>query len=100
MVGRGGVAYTIKDEPVTTTYKRGTIAMARTSQPNSVTSQFFIVLSDAAAQSLAGPGANNYQIVGSVTSGMDAVDAIAAAANGQEIPASPVAMTKVTVSNP
>ena len=35
-----------------------------------------------------------------VTSGMDAVDAIAAAAGGQENPSNPVAMTKVTVSNP
>ena len=35
-----------------------------------------------------------------MTSGMDAVDAIYAAAGGQEQPANPIAMTKVTVSNP
>jgi cyclophilin family peptidyl-prolyl cis-trans isomerase len=98
--GTGGPGYEIQDEPVTTTYHRGTVAMARSSQPNSVGSQFFIVLDDAAAQSLADPRANNYQIIGSVASGMDAVDAIAAAAAGVEIPSNPVPMTRVTVSNP
>ena len=67
-------------------------------QPNSVGSQFFIVLDDKDQAVLA--SANTYQIIGSVTSGMDAVDAIYAAAGGQEQPANPVAMTKVTVSNP
>ncbi|MEI7743037.1 MAG: peptidylprolyl isomerase [Chloroflexota bacterium] len=96
-VGTGGPAYTITDEPVTATYHRGTVAMARTSQPNSVGSQFFIVLDDGAQGSLA--SANTYQIIGEVTSGMEAADAIAAAAD-QEIPTNPVVMTKVTVTNP
>jgi cyclophilin family peptidyl-prolyl cis-trans isomerase len=95
--GTGGPGYTIQDEPVTATYSRGTVAMARTSQPNSVGSQFFIVLDDGARSALA--AANTYQIIGTVASGMDAVDAIAAAADA-ELPSSPVAMTKVTVSNP
>ncbi len=46
--GTGGPGYTIKDEPVTATYGRGTVAMARTAEPNSVGSQFFIVLADTA----------------------------------------------------
>jgi cyclophilin family peptidyl-prolyl cis-trans isomerase len=96
--GTGGPGYAIQDEPVTATYKRGTVAMARTSAPNSVGSQFFIVLDDKDEPILA--SANTYQIIGSVSSGMDAVDAIYAAAGGQELPANPVAMTKVTVSNP
>ena len=95
--GSGGPGYTIKDEPVTATYSRGTVAMARTSQPNSVGSQFFIVLDDAARSALA--SANTYQIIGTVSAGMDAVDAIAAAADA-ELPSQPVTMTKVTVSNP
>jgi peptidyl-prolyl cis-trans isomerase B (cyclophilin B) len=95
--GTGGPGYEIQDEPVTATYGRGTVAMARTSQPNSVGSQFFIVLDDAARTSLA--SANTYQIIGTVSSGMDAVDAIADAADA-EIPSSPVFMTKVSVSNP
>ena len=44
--GTGGPGYTITDEPVTDDYGRGTVAMARTPQPNSVGSQFFIVLDD------------------------------------------------------
>ncbi len=95
--GTGGPGYEIQDEPVTAAYSRGTVAMARTSLPNSVGSQFFIVLSDEARSSLA--SANTYQIVGTVSSGMDAVDAIAAAADA-ELPTNPVVMTRVTVSNP
>ena len=95
--GTGGPGYEIQDEPVTATYGRGTVAMARSSQPNSVGSQFFIVLDDAARAALA--SANTYQIIGTVVSGMDAVDAIAAAADA-ELPSQPVVMTKVTVSNP
>ena len=101
-VGTGGPPYTIQDEPVTAKYHRGTVAMARTSQPNSVGSQFFIVLDDGAAAALG--QANTYQIIGEVTSGMDAVDAIAAMPNGgpaQGNPAiDPVPMTKVTVATP
>ncbi len=97
LVGTGGPPYTIQDEPVTATYRRGTVAMARTSQPNSVGSQFFIVLDDADAAVLA--QYNTYQIIGTVTSGMDVADAIYAAADA-EIPTNPVPMTSVTVSNP
>jgi peptidyl-prolyl cis-trans isomerase B (cyclophilin B) len=96
--GTGGPGYEIKDEPVTATYQRGTVAMARTAAPDSVGSQFFIVLDDNDKDVLA--SANTYQIIGSVASGMDAVDAIYAAAGGQELPANPVVMTAVTVSNP
>jgi len=95
--GTGGPGYEIEDEPVTTTYKRGTVAMARTPAPNSVGSQFFVVLDDAARAAL--ESANTYQIIGSVTSGMDAVDAIAAGADA-ELPTNPIAMDKVTVSTP
>jgi cyclophilin family peptidyl-prolyl cis-trans isomerase len=96
--GTGGPGYEIKDEPVTATYGRGTVAMARTAAPDSVGSQFFIVLSDEARAPL--ESANTYQIIGTVTAGMEAVDAIATAAGGQELPATPVVMDKVTVSNP
>ena len=101
-VGTGGPGYTIKDEPVTTKYVRGTVAMARTQDPDSVGSQFFIVLDDGAAPALAQPGANNYQIIGTVTAGMDVVDAIAAMPNSGQNSGNaaidPVPMTKVTVS--
>ena len=98
--GTGGPGYTIKDEPVTATYSRATVAMARSSGPDSVGSQFFIVLDDAARSALADPTYNNYQIIGAVTSGMEAVDAIASAAGGVQNPADPVPITTATVANP
>jgi cyclophilin family peptidyl-prolyl cis-trans isomerase len=96
--GGGGPGYTIKDEPVTATYARGIVAMARTPRPDSVGSQFFIVLDDAARGSL--EAANTYQIIGSVTSGMETADAITAAAGAKQLPSDPVVMTHVTVANP
>jgi cyclophilin family peptidyl-prolyl cis-trans isomerase len=96
--GTGGPGYTIKDEPVTTPYKRGTVAMARTSQPDSVGSQFFIVLDDKDGAVLS--SANTYQIVGNVTSGMETADAIFVASGGAELPKNPVPITTATVANP
>ncbi len=93
-VGSGGPGYDLTDEPVTASYQRGTVAMARGRGPNSAGSQFFIVLDDGAASSLTG---GNYQIIGSATKGMEIVDAIAAAADA-EIPSEPVTMTKLAVT--
>jgi peptidyl-prolyl cis-trans isomerase B (cyclophilin B) len=101
--GGGGPGYTIADDPLNGTYHRGTVAMARTSQPNSQGSQFFIVLSDDANAALTDPSITYpYAIMGEVTSGMDVVDAIAAMPNsGQPDNAAldPVAMTSVTVAD-
>ncbi|EEV3839205.1 peptidyl-prolyl cis-trans isomerase [Escherichia coli] len=60
--------------------KRGTVAMARTQQPHSATSQFFINVSDNAfldytGESIQGWG---YCVFGEVVEGMETVDAIAA----------------------
>jgi peptidyl-prolyl cis-trans isomerase B (cyclophilin B) len=95
--GAGGPGYTIRDEPVATTYKRGTVAMARSQSPNSQGSQFFIVLSDESGPIL--QSANDYAIFGNVVSGMDVADAIYAASGGVELPPDPIAMTSVTVSD-
>ncbi|NCN38917.1 MAG: cyclophilin [Candidatus Aenigmarchaeota archaeon CG_4_10_14_0_8_um_filter_37_24] len=57
--------------------KRGTIAMARTNDPDSATSQFFINLAD---NDFLNPGGNDfygYAVFGKVVSGIDVVDAIA-----------------------
>jgi len=57
---------------------RGTVAMARTSEPNSATSEFFVNLSDNSAldyQSASMPG---YAVFGKVSSGLDVIDSIAA----------------------
>ncbi len=63
---------------------RGTIAMARTNDPNSATSQFFINLVnnpflDFKAKTTAGYG---YAVFGKVTKGMDVVDKIATVPTG------------------
>ena len=55
------------------THIRGVISMARTNDPNSATSQFFITLDDSAAYSLDG----DYAGFGRVIEGMDVVDSIA-----------------------
>jgi peptidyl-prolyl cis-trans isomerase A (cyclophilin A) len=55
---------------------RGTVAMARTSNPNSATSQFYINLGD---NSRLDNYAGGYCVFGKVTSGMDVVDTIARA---------------------
>ena len=95
--GGGGPGYTIADEPVTATYKRGTLAMARTNEPNSQGSQFFIVLDDKSADPLV--AANTYAIFGEVISGMEVADAIFDASGGEELPTDPIAMISVTVTN-
>jgi cyclophilin family peptidyl-prolyl cis-trans isomerase len=95
--GGGGPGYTIEDEPVTATYGRGTVAMARTTQPDSVGSQFFIVLDEGARGPL--ESANTYQIIGTVSGGMATADAIYAAADS-ELPTDPIEMTTVTVTDP
>ena len=60
----------LKAEFTDTPFKRGTVGMARSSDPDSANSQFFICLGDA-------PFLNGqYTVVGQVTSGMDVVDKI------------------------
>lgn len=98
--GSGGPGYSIQDEPVVGDYTRGMVAMARTSQPNSQGSQFFIVLDDAASTRFS----RTYVIFGKVTQGMDVADQIAAMPNSGSASGNaaldPVAMTTVTVTRP
>jgi peptidyl-prolyl cis-trans isomerase A (cyclophilin A) len=54
----------------------GTIAMARTSDPNSATAQFFINTVDNAGLDYPNPDGNGYAVFGKVTSGMDVVKKI------------------------
>lgn len=60
---------------------RGVISMARSNDPDSATSQFFITLDDSAAYSLDG----SYAGFGHVIEGMDVVDAIAEALYGHAV---------------
>ncbi len=96
-----GPGYSIEDDPLTTDYRRGTVAMARSQGPNAQGSQFFIVLSDEADAGLK-QSPYPYAILGTVTSGMDVVDQIAAMPNsgGQAGTAlDPVEMLSVTVTD-
>ena len=107
-MGTGGPGFKIKDDKVTTKYTRGTVAMARTSDVDSGSSQFFIVLSDSAQSSLGAASANNYAIFGSVTTGMDVVDRMAlvplggdaASGDAPSIPLEPVVITSTIVTTP
>jgi peptidylprolyl isomerase len=66
--GAGGSGHPLKAEFSNEPFVRGVVAMARTSDPNSADSQFFIML--AAAPALDG----KYTIFGKVVSGMQYVD--------------------------
>jgi peptidylprolyl isomerase len=68
-------------------YKRGTVGAARTANPNSANSQFFICFTDTGCRSLTG----QYTVWGEVVEGMEHVDKIAKG----EPPASPDVMQKV-----
>jgi len=57
---------------------RGTIAMARTPNPNSATSQFFISVVNNDFLNYTGPANPGYAVFGKVVEGMDIVDKIAA----------------------
>ena len=68
--GTGGPGYTIKAEFNDTPHDRGVLSMARSQDPNSAGSQFFIVVKD--AHFLDG----KYTAFGRVISGMDVADKI------------------------
>ena len=70
--GTGGPGWTVKAEFNKNKHSRGALSMARSQDPNSAGSQFFIVLKD--SNFLDG----QYTVFGRVTAGMDAVDKIAA----------------------
>lgn len=64
---------------------RGTIAMARTSEPNSATNQFFINLVDNSFLNY-GSDQPGYAVFGRVVSGMDVVDDIGSVSTGMRGP--------------
>lgn len=84
---------------------RGTIAMARTSDPNSATAQFFINVVDNRMLDRNNPQGDGYgyAVFGRVTAGMEVVDAIVAVPRGRagrfpsDVPKEPIVIQKVTV---
>lgn len=71
-------------------YKRGTIGMARSQNPDSANSQFFICFTDTGCSFLTG----QYTVLGQVTSGMEFIDKIAVG----EPPANPDKIVKMSIS--
>ena len=89
--GTGGPGYRFRDElEGEGSYSRGTLAMANAG-PNTNGSQFFICLEDVGLP-------HAYTIFGSVSSGLEAVDAIAAEPRAGERPVNDCIIEKVTVS--
>lgn len=84
--------------------RRGTVAMARTANPNSATSQFFINLADNAFLDAAvSPDGNGYAVFGKVVGGMDVIDRIRTVKTGnrgphQNVPLDAVTIVKATVA--
>jgi peptidyl-prolyl cis-trans isomerase A (cyclophilin A) len=82
---------------------RGSVAMARTSDPNSATAQFFINVKDNAFLDAANSrDGNGYAVFGKVTAGMDVVDKIRNVKTGnkgphQNVPLEPVTIKKATL---
>ena len=80
---------------------RGAIAMARTGDPNSATSQFFINVVDNDMLNAPKPDGHGYAVFGRVVQGMDVVDKIRAVPTGnrgmhQNVPAKPVTILAAT----
>lgn len=65
---------------------RGTLAMARTSDPDSATSQFYINLRDNTSLNYSGPRNPGYCAFGKVVEGMEVVDAMAQVPTGRRPP--------------
>ena len=81
--------------------RRGSLSMARTQDPHSATSQFFVNLKDNTFLD-PGPGNAGYAVFAHVMSGMDVIDKIAAVKTGSkghhdDVPLEPVVLQSVTV---
>ena len=94
--GRAAFAKGLKNEA-------GTIAMARTSDPDSATSQFFINVADnTRTLDPPGPNAPGYTVFGRVVSGMDVVNKIKGVPTGRagmydDVPLTPVVIESATI---
>ena len=99
--GTPGYGFAVENAPKDGSYPRGTLAMARTSDPEKGNGgQFFLVYGDSSL-----PDPDGYSVFGTVTSGLDIVDKIAAAgvAPGgarpdDGAPAAPISILRVAVT--
>jgi peptidyl-prolyl cis-trans isomerase A (cyclophilin A) len=113
MIQGGGMTPDLKEKPTRApiqlesqnglTNQRGTLAMARTANPNSATAQFFINVKDNAFLDAArSPDGNGYAVFGKVTQGMDVVDRIRKVKTGSagmysDVPTDPVIIKQATI---
>ncbi len=92
--GTGGPGYQLKAEFNKRPHKRGTLSMARSQQPDSAGSQFFICVADAPYLD------GQYTVFGEVVDGMDVVDKIVSQErDARDNPLKRIAMT-VNIINP
>ncbi len=97
--GTPGYGFGVENAPADSIFPPGTLAMARTTDPNSNGGQFFIVYKQTELKDPVG-----YSIFGKITAGMDIVDKIAAAgatkpdASGNTAPVQPISILKVDVT--
>jgi peptidyl-prolyl cis-trans isomerase A (cyclophilin A) len=80
----------------------GTIAMARSGNPNSATSQFFINVANNASLNAPQPDGFGYAVFGKVVSGMDVIDKIRQTPTGnqngfQNVPSTPISINSVNL---
>jgi cyclophilin family peptidyl-prolyl cis-trans isomerase len=112
MIQGGGFTASMNQKPTRDTIQneadnglknsRGTLAMARTNDPHSASSQFFINLVDNGGLDHTGksPSGWGYAVFGQVVEGMEAVDAIAKVKTGRsgghgDVPVEPVVIESV-----
>ena len=113
MIQGGGMTADLKEKPTRPPIPlesrnglrnvRGSIAMARTNDPNSATSQFFINVKDNDRLDAANArDGNGYAVFGKVVSGMEVVDKIRDAPTGSkgmhdDVPLAPITINKATL---
>jgi len=94
--GGPGYGYGVENAPADGIYPRGTLAMARTADPDSNGSQFFIVYDETEL-----PDPTGYSVFGTVVDGMDIVDRIAeqgvGGSLGPEAPAQPISILDIAL---
>ena len=93
--GTGGPGYNIKAEFNSRSHLRGIVSMARSSDPDSAGSQFFIVTGDSTFLD------REYTVFGQVADGMEVADKIVnLPRDGNDCPLQEAKMLQVTISDP